>query len=153
MNKSLLAAAVALLAVGACGTESTFRYTCYDVPTAVAEARGDTTVLETGLRYIETSAGAGTEARTCTEVTVTYRGAFLDGSEFDSGTFDFVPGVGHVIQGFEQGVVGMRVDGTRRVIVPPELGYGDQPYPDSVNVVIPANSTLVFDIEVDQVVE
>lgn len=154
MNRSLLAAVTALtLAGAACSTQSTFTYTCYDVPAEIAEVRGDTTVLETGVRYIETFAGTGAEAVTCSEVTVRYRGAFLDGSEFDSGTFEFVPGAGHVIPGFEQGALGLRVEGVRQVIVPPEQGYGDQPYPSADNEVIPANSTLVFDIEIIQVIE
>lgn len=156
MTRSLLAASAALMIVSAsCSTSSTFTRTCYDVPDTVAEVRGDTTVLETGVRYIETFTGAGAEALECTEVSVRYTGTLVDGTEFDDGSFVFIPGAGMVIRGFEQGVVGMRAEGIRRVIVPPELGYGDQVQRDrnTGEVVIPANSTLIFDVQVLQVVE
>lgn len=151
MNKSVLGISMVTALLGAaCETGSTFTRTCYDVPTAVAEVRGDTVVTTTGLRYIETFAGSGTEAVECTDVSVRYSGELVDSTQFDQGTFTFVPGAGMVIRGFEQGVVGMRVEGIRRVIVPPELGYGDQEQrdPNTGEVLIPANSTLVFDIEV-----
>lgn len=156
MNKSLLGMSmVTALLSAACQSGSTFTRTCYDVPTAVAEVRGDTVVTTTGLRYIETFVGAGTEAVECTDVSVRYSGELLDSTQFDQGTFTFVPGAGMVIRGFEQGVVGMQVQGIRRVIVPPELGYGDQEQrdPNTGEVLIPANSTLVFDIEVLNVTE
>lgn len=154
MKRTLLAGATALTVLtAACGTDSTFTRTCYEVPTAVAEIRGDTVVTSTGLRYIEQQAGAGTEAETCTEVTVSYTGRLLNGTVFDDGSFSFVPGAAQVVPGFEQGVVGMRVDGSRRIIVPPELGYGSEPVTDrqTGEVLIPANSTLVFDVELTQV--
>ena len=64
------------------------------------------------------------------------------GTPFDAGSFPFVVGTG-VIPGFSQGVVGMRVGGIRRVIIPPNLGYGAQGSPPK----IPGNATLVFQIE------
>ena len=63
------------------------------------------------------------------------------GTQFDSGTFPFTVGSG-VIQGFSMGVTGMQVGGIRRVVIPPSLGYGGQ-----ANGSIPANSTLLFEIE------
>lgn len=156
MKKNLLATAATLtLAAAGCSSEATFTRTCYDVPNAVAEIRGDTVVTETGVRYIEERAGAGAEAATCTEVTVSYRGHLLDGTPFDDGSFSFIPGAAHVVAGFEQGVVGMRVEGSRRIIIPPELGYGAQDIRDNQTgeVVIPANSTLVFDVTVTEVRE
>lgn len=151
MRRNLLGAAAALtMLTAACGSESTFTRTCYEVPEDIADIRGDTVVTATGVRYIDQFEGAGATAATCTEVTVSYTGTLLDGNAFDSGTFTFIPGAAQVVSGFEQGVVGMRVEGVRRIIIPPELAYGSQPITDNQTgeVVIPANSTLVFDVTV-----
>lgn len=151
MHRNLLVGAVVLsVGTAGCDTGATFTRTCYDVPDAVLEVRGDTVVLETGVRYIDTAVGAGAEAETCTDVTVAYTGQLLDGTRFDDGQIAFIPGAAHVRPGFEQGVVGMRVEGQRRIIIPPELGYGNQAVtdPETGEVIIPANSTLVFDVGV-----
>ena len=58
--------------------------------------------------------------------------------------FGFIVGVGKVIKGWDQGVLGMKVGGKRTLIIPPQLGYGDK---DISNGLIPPNSTLLFDIE------
>ena len=93
--------------------------------------------------------GTGAEASTGRNVAVRYTGwqysqtaADNKGTQFDSGTFSFVVGQG-VIQGFSMGVNGMRVGGIRRVVIPPNLGYGNNP-PDSR---IRPNETLLFEIE------
>jgi FKBP-type peptidyl-prolyl cis-trans isomerase len=65
------------------------------------------------------------------------------GTQFDSGAFSFTVGSG-VIQGFSMGVTGMQVGGIRRVVIPPNLGYGNNPPPNSS---IRANETLIFEIE------
>lgn len=156
MRKTLLAAGAALTLLGAgCSSEATFTRTCYPVPDDVADVRGDTTVITTGVRYIDLAMGAGATAATCTEVAVSYTGRLLDGTQFDGGGFSFIPGAGQVVQGFEQGVVGMRVEGSRRIIIPPELGYGSSPVHDrqTGEILIPANSTLVFDVTVTGVRE
>ena len=74
-------------------------------------------------------------------VTVTYVGTLTNGTQFDAGTFTFRVGAGAVIKGWDQGLVGMRVGGKRRLTIPPNLGYGGQ-----ATGSIPANSTLKFDI-------
>lgn len=91
--------------------------------------------------------GTGAEATVGRRATVQYTGwlysttaADNKGAQFDSGSFTFTVGTG-VIQGFSQGVTGMRVGGRRRVVIPPALGYGNQ-----VQQGIPANSTLLFEI-------
>lgn len=101
---------------------------------------------------VDVRVGTGTQASTGSRVTVNYAGYLYSataaenkGARFDAGTLPFTVGTG-VIAGFSQGVVGMRVGGSRRVIIPPSLGYGSQ-----ANGSIPANSTLVFDIELTTV--
>ena len=135
---------------------------CIDEPTAPdcsattlsQTARlGDTVVLNTGLRYIETMGGAGEASEWCDPITVHYTAYLANGTRIES-THDvdiplpFTPGLGDLIDGFEQGVIGMRAGGTRRLIIPPQLGYGSEPLRNNAGViVIPANSTLIYDIE------
>jgi FKBP-type peptidyl-prolyl cis-trans isomerase FkpA len=101
--------------------------------------------------------GTGATAVTGSRVTVNYAGWLYDtgkaagkGTQFDPGTapLSFTVGAGTVIKGFEQGVVGMRVGGQRRVIIPPDLAYANNPPPGSG---IPLNATLVFDITLTSV--
>jgi len=94
-------------------------------------------------------AGSGATATTGRSVAVRYTGwlysttaAENKGNQFDSGTFSFVVGTG-VIAGFSQGVTGMQVGGIRRVVIPPNLGYGSAGSPPQ----IPGNATLIFEIE------
>jgi FKBP-type peptidyl-prolyl cis-trans isomerase FkpA len=93
--------------------------------------------------------GTGAEATTGRTVTMGYSGWLYSttapqnkGQQFDSGTYPFVLGSNQVIAGWNQGIVGMRVGGQRRLVIPPNLAYGSQ-----ANGPIPANSTLVFDVE------
>ncbi len=92
--------------------------------------------------------GSGPAAQAGNEVTVHYTGTLDDGSKFDSsrdrGTpFTFTLGQHQVIEGWEQGVLGMQVGEERKLTIPSSLGYGDTGYPP----VIPAKATLHFDIE------
>jgi FKBP-type peptidyl-prolyl cis-trans isomerase len=91
--------------------------------------------------------GDGAEAVAGKTVEVHYTGWLLDGKQFDSskgrGPFSFALGGGQVIKGWDQGVVGMKVGGTRKLTIPPELGYGMRGFPG----VIPAQATLLFEVE------
>ncbi|MDB5411717.1 MAG: Peptidylprolyl isomerase [Rubritepida sp.] len=99
--------------------------------------------------------GTGDTATAGRNVAVHYTGWLFDeaapenkGRKFDSSLdrgdpFRFPLGAGHVIQGWDQGVVGMQVGGQRRLVIPPELGYGAR----GAGGVIPPNATLVFDVE------
>jgi FKBP-type peptidyl-prolyl cis-trans isomerase len=92
--------------------------------------------------------GSGAEAKAGQTVSVHYVGTLLDGRKFDSsrdrGTpFKFPLGAGRVIQGWDRGVAGMKIGGKRKLTIPPELAYGARGFPP----VIPANATLVFEIE------
>jgi len=99
---------------------------------------------------VDLAIGTGATAANGSRVVVAYTGWLYDtkqtdgkGKQIDSnGSFPFTVGAGQVIKGWEQGVVGMRVGGQRRLIIPPELAYGNQ----TVGGTIPANATLVFDI-------
>lgn len=108
----------------------------------------DFTSTPSGLRYDDEVAGTGAIAKTGDRVSVHYTGWLEDGTRFDSSRerqqpFQFVLGAGSVIRGWDEGVQGMRVGGRRRLLIPPELGYGAR----EVGGVIPANSTLVFEVE------
>jgi FKBP-type peptidyl-prolyl cis-trans isomerase FkpA len=113
------------------------------------------------LKIIDRKVGSGKEAQVGKAALVQYTGWLYDekapdnkGKEFDSSArrqglpFGFVVGVGRVIKGWDQGVLGMKVGGTRTLIVPAALAYGDK---DVGSGLIPPNSTLVFDIELVEV--
>ena len=92
--------------------------------------------------------GSGPAAESGQTVSVHYTGTLPDGSKFDSSLdrgrpFEFTLGQGRVIKGWEQGVLGMKVGGKRKLVIPPDLGYGPRGFPP----VIPANATLHFEIE------
>ena len=146
----LSAGSGAAFLLAGCETNTEPRPECDEVFNTVAETRGDTVVLSTGLRYIETELGTGATVVSCRGAAVSLRGTLLDDTEFQETIgYTFTPGLGQLIAGVDRGVIGMRVGGTRRLIIPPALGYGNQERtdPGSGRVVIPANSTLVFDVE------
>ena len=100
-------------------------------------------------------AGTGPQATSGSVVSVTYSGwlysetaADHKGTLFGSGTFTFTVGSGSVIPGFDQGVSGMNVGGTRRLIVPPAMAYGSQ---GNAQASIPPNSALVFEVTLNSV--
>ena len=102
----------------------------------------------TSLKTEDTTVGSGAEAKTGNTVTVHYTGTLTDGSKFDSSLdhgqpFTFNLGAGQVIKGWDQGIVGMKVGGKRKLTIPPDMAYGPQGRPP----VIPPNSTLLFDVE------
>ncbi len=105
------------------------------------------TQTESGLHVLDLEVGEGEEASIGLLATVHYTGWYLDGEKFDSSLDRGEPypvplGAGKVIQGWDEGLVGMRVGGKRRLVIPPELGYGREGGRG-----IPPNSTLVFDVE------
>lgn len=92
--------------------------------------------------------GTGAEATAGNSVTVHYTGWLTDGTQFDSSLtsgrpFQFALGQGQVIPGWDQGVAGMKVGGTRRLTIPPDLGYGAA----GAGGVIPPNATLIFEVQ------
>jgi FKBP-type peptidyl-prolyl cis-trans isomerase len=107
-----------------------------------------TVTTESGLIYEDVVVGEGDEATAGKYVTVHYTGWLMDGTKFDSSKdrddpFDFPLGGRHVIAGWDEGVQGMKVGGTRKLTIPPNLGYGAR----GAGGVIPPNATLVFEVE------
>lgn len=103
---------------------------------------------ESGLKYVDIVEGTGAMPQPGQRVTVHYTGTLEDGSKFDSSRdrnrpFTFNIGVGQVIKGWDEGVMTMRVGGQRKLVIPPELGYGTR----GAGGVIPPNATLLFDVE------
>lgn len=101
----------------------------------------------TDLRVEDLLVGTGIQAQTGNTVSVHYKGTLLNGTTFDSSynrgaPFSFTLGKNSVIQGWEQGVLGMKVGGKRKLVIPPHLAYGP-----GARGLIPANSTLVFEVE------
>lgn len=105
-------------------------------------------ITDSGLKYEDLVEGEGDLAEAGQNVSVHYTGWLTDGSKFDSSKdrnmpFDFPLGGGRVIRGWDEGVQGMKVGGTRKLTIPPQLGYGAS----GAGGVIPPNATLVFEVE------
>lgn len=106
------------------------------------------TVTASGLQYIEIEAGSGAAPQVGDIVAVHYRGTLEDGTEFDNSydrgePFTFALGQGSVIAGWDEGIALMKEGGKAKLIIPPELGYGESGSGSS----IPPNATLTFEVE------
>ncbi len=105
-----------------------------------------------GLKITDLVVGNGPEAKSGDKVSVNYRGTLTNGKEFDSSysrneAFNFPLGAGRVIRGWDEGVAGMKVGGKRKLVIPPDLGYGER----GAGGVIPPNATLIFEVELVKV--
>jgi peptidylprolyl isomerase len=151
MRKMLTLFLALLLAFGlvACGSEDGGSGEPSDA--AAEEPAGDCEegVVETGsgLQYEELECGDGQEAKRGDTVVVHYTGTLEDGTKFDSSLdrgqpFPFTIGAGQVIQGWEEGIAGMKIGGKRKLTIPPELAYGKAGRPP----VIPKSATLIFEV-------
>lgn len=105
-----------------------------------------------GLKWNDDVVGEGAEAKAGQEVTVHYtgwlyqggvKGGMFDSSKTRNQPFEFSLGAGMVIKGWDEGVAGMKIGGTRTLVIPPELGYGVR----GAGGVIPPNATLMFEVE------
>ena len=111
-------------------------------------AQSEMVTLPDGLQYQDVVVGTGKAAASGDTIVVDYSGYLADGTEFDSSInrgqpFTFTLGQGQVIKGWDEGIVGMKVEGERKLIIPPALAYGVQGYPPT----IPPNATLTFDVK------
>jgi FKBP-type peptidyl-prolyl cis-trans isomerase len=106
-------------------------------------------ITASGLSIQDIVVGSGAAAAKGSNVSVHYTGWLQDGKKFDSSVdrgqpFDVQIGVGNVIKGWDEGVVGMKVGGKRRLVIPPQLGYGEK---GAGRGLIPPNAVLIFDVE------
>ena len=105
-------------------------------------------ITDSGLKYEDLVEGNGETAQAGQMVTVHYTGWLENGQKFDSSKdrndpFRFKLGAGQVIRGWDEGVAGMKIGGTRKLTIPANLGYGAR----GAGGVIPPNATLIFDVE------
>jgi FKBP-type peptidyl-prolyl cis-trans isomerase FkpA len=105
------------------------------------------TTTSSGLKYQDLTVGTGREVKDGDTIAVEYTGWLEDGTVFDTSVnrgqpFTFTVGQGAVIKGWDEGVVGMKLGGKRKLVIPPDLAYGSQGY----GTVIPPNATLIFEI-------
>lgn len=117
-------------------------------PTLTRAPESDLTTTESGLAYTDLVVGDGPAVANGQTVVVHYSGWLEDGTLFDSSVsrgepITFAVGQGNVIQGWEEGLIGMKAGGKRQLIIPPALAYGEE----GAGETIPANATLIFDIE------
>jgi FKBP-type peptidyl-prolyl cis-trans isomerase len=102
-----------------------------------------------GLKYVDLVVGTGAEAQKGQTVAVHYTGWLTDGKKFDSSVdrgqpFSFPLGAGRVIKGWDEGVAGMKVGGKRKLMIPPQLGYGER---GAGGGLIPPNAELIFEVQ------
>ncbi|MFN2460148.1 MAG: FKBP-type peptidyl-prolyl cis-trans isomerase [Candidatus Velthaea sp.] len=142
MNRLLIFTAALAIAPAAFGPATV-------TAAAAAKAAPKTVTTASGLRYLDQAVGKGAGPKAGDRVTVHYVGRLTNGTVFDSSRkrnepFVFTLGRGEVIKGWDEGVATMRVGGKRRLIIPPNLGYGAA---GAGSGLIPPNATLIFDVE------
>ena len=114
---------------------------------------GSVKKMGNGLMIEDLVVGDGVEAKDYNKVVVNYTGKLEDGSVFDSSLnpgrspFTFTLGAGSVIKGWDQGLKDMKVGGKRKLIIPPELAYGE----NGAGSAVPPNATLIFEVELLEV--
>lgn len=113
-----------------------------------SKGAGAMITTESGLQYLDLVVGTGRPAAPGDTATVHYTGWLADGKKFDSSRdrnepFSFRVGAGQVIKGWDEGVGTMKIGGKRKLMIPPQLGYGAR----GAGGVIPPNATLTFEVE------
>jgi hypothetical protein len=118
------------------------------IPQQGAKSMNGEITTPSGLRYVDLVEGTGASPKPGQQVTVHYTGTLENGTKFDSSVdrnepFVFPIGMGRVIKGWDEGVMTMKIGGKRKLIIPPDLGYGSR----GAGGVIPPNATLIFEVE------
>ncbi|HJV35541.1 FKBP-type peptidyl-prolyl cis-trans isomerase [Geomonas sp.] len=136
---------IAAISIPACSQKEV---TAAPEKTAEASAVVGAVKLPSGLSYTDIVKGTGDAPTSGKGVSVRYTGWLTDGTKFDStegkgAPFSFTIGRGEVIPGWDEGVMSMKVGGKRKLVIPPQLGYGSS----GAGGVIPPNATLIFDVE------
>ncbi|MGD0793095.1 MAG: FKBP-type peptidyl-prolyl cis-trans isomerase [Terriglobales bacterium] len=139
---------LALATLVAAQTAPTNKATAQPATSGPTKVAGAPTKTASGLEYWDIKVGTGTVAQSGQHVKVDYTGWLTNGKKFDSsvGTghpFAFMLGASQVIKGWDEGIAGMKVGGKRQLRIPPDLAYGAAGYPGA----IPANATLIFDVQ------
>jgi peptidylprolyl isomerase len=139
---------VAMTLAFAVGTGAAFAATPAPGTAPQTAKAGQKMTTPSGLEYVDETLGKGPAPVAGQHVTVHYVGTLTDGTKFDSSRdraepFTFQIGKGEVIKGWDEGVMSMHVGGRRKLIIPPQLGYGAR----GAGGVIPPNATLLFDVE------
>jgi FKBP-type peptidyl-prolyl cis-trans isomerase FkpA len=160
MRKILPVLAAAVLVLAACSkSKDTCAFTASTAVATAAEISGIQGYLAansltaqqhpSGVFYnITTPGSGGATAELCSNITVKYTGRLTNGVQFDANAVGVQFQLGQLIVGWQKGLPLIQAGGKIRLYVPPSLGYGSQDVRDNLGVVvIPANSTLVFDIE------
>lgn len=164
MNARRLCLALLILppAAGLTGClKGTTELACAEIRNDTVAVHADSVVTSTGLVYRDLVVGSGARVESgsdCRRVEVSYELSLQDGTFLErsppGSTYRVVVGVGGTIRGFEQGIVGMRVGGSRQLIIPPSLGYASQPVRNNEgDIIIPPNSTLVLDVTLESMAD
>ncbi len=145
---SLILPTIIIIAVIILGATSIKPGNTNSSPSPVATSTMNNSTQSAQLKIEDLNVGTGLEAVAGKKVTVNYVGTLSDGTKFDSSydrnqPFSFELGAGFVIKGWDQGVVGMKVGGKRKLTIPPDLGYGSAGIPPN----IPPNAVLIFEVE------
>ncbi|HWH69445.1 MAG TPA: FKBP-type peptidyl-prolyl cis-trans isomerase [Candidatus Sulfotelmatobacter sp.] len=139
---------VAAISIPACSQKDPATAPAAAEKTTESKAAAGATKTPSGLAFVDMVKGSGASPTSGKNVTVHYTGWLENGTKFDSSVdrgvpFTFRIGAGEVIPGWDEGVMSMKVGGKRKLIIPPQLGYGAQ----GAGGVIPPNATLIFEVE------
>jgi FKBP-type peptidyl-prolyl cis-trans isomerase len=150
MKRCTCAGAILLLSASVLFAQTATQKHTPAVPNTKAPTKvtGDGVKTADGLQYWDIKVGTGQEAKNGDHIKVHYTGWLTSGKKFDSSVdahqpFELTLGRGDVIKGWDEGIAGMKVGGKRQLRIPPDLAYGAKGYPG----VIPANATLIFDVQ------
>ena len=148
MQRSFITTVILMAALGPAALAQGSKGAPADSSSAPAKVTGDGTKTRSGLTYWDIKTGSGAVATKGQRVKVHYTGWLTNGRKFDSSVdrhepFEFRLGAGEVIQGWDEGVAGMKIGGKRQLRIPADLAYGSR----GAAGVIPPNATLIFDVE------